>query len=245
MIIICFIVLAALLVTVILARISVYDRKMGRAVILVFSIYMVGFLFVTLLSREPSTGSTVVLKPFEGYRQSLQFNPGFIDFLRLMYHKEFGEAINTIQVTSVSRLEENILNILLFVPFGFLFPTMLKKMRKFFIIVPLGLALSLMVETVQFFTGLGIFDVDDLLNNTIGAWCGYILFFFCIKYFVRDRKVKAEEQKRQDPEYVAPPANDLWDDIVLPEHVGRKENARYCEFSDADSGKSYSEYTEF
>ncbi|MBP5654565.1 MAG: VanZ family protein [Clostridiales bacterium] len=225
--IICFIVIAALLATVILARMSVFNRKIRIAVILVFVVYMAGFLYVTLFSREPSTESTIVLTPFEGYRQSLQFNPGFIDFLKLVFHKEFSEALNTVRVTSVSRLEENLLNILLFVPFGFLVPTMGKKLRKLLIIVFLGMMSSLAVELVQFFTGLGIFDIDDLLNNTIGAFIGYILFFFCIKFVVRDRKAKAKQYIKDNPGAPRLQENDLWDDITLPEHVGRKVHEHY------------------
>ncbi|MBO4579188.1 MAG: VanZ family protein [Clostridiales bacterium] len=222
-VIICIIVLMALMVTVILARLSVLDKRFRWAVLAVFIVYLGGFLYVTLLSREPSSYSTIVLSPFAGYKQSLRFNPGFIDFLRLIYHKQFMESLNTIEVISVKRLEENLLNILLFVPFGFLLPTMAKFFRKFIVVVFFGFMASLAIETIQFFTSLGIFDIDDLLNNTIGAYIGYILFFFCIKYFVRDRKVKA----RQDPKENTIPQNDLWDDIVMPEHVGRKVHQRY------------------
>lgn len=225
--IISFIVIFALLITVILARMSVTNRKIRLVIAMVFMIYMAGFLYVTLFSREPSTESTMVLTPFEGYRQSLHFNPGFVEFLRLILHNRFGEAVDTIGVTSVARLEENLLNILLFVPMGFLLPTMVKWMRKLIIIVSFGLMASLALETVQFFTGLGIFDIDDLLNNTIGAFFGYILFFFCIKFFVRDKKAKNREYEKTLPKAPAISENDLWDDIPLPEHVGRKVHQRY------------------
>lgn len=222
-VIICILVLMALLVTVILARLSVLDKRVKWAILAIFIVYLGGFLYVTLLSREPSNYSTVVLSPFAGYKQSLRFNPGFIDFLRLIYHKQFMESINTIEVISVTRLEENLLNILLFVPLGFLLPTMTKFFRKFIVVTFFGFMASLAIETIQFFTSLGIFDIDDLLNNTLGAFVGYILFFFCIKYFVRERKVKA----RQDPRENTIPQNDLWDDIVMPEHIGRKVHQRY------------------
>ena len=45
------------------------------------------------------------------------------------------------------------------------------------IFVPFGL--SLCVEVFQFITKVGSFDVDDLLLNTIGGICGYILFVIC------------------------------------------------------------------
>ncbi|MBO4604740.1 MAG: VanZ family protein [Clostridiales bacterium] len=221
-IVIAMVVISALLVTVILARISVLDKRAIWAVLAIFVVYLGGFLYVTLLSREPAGRSTIVLSPLAGYKQSMRFNPGFLDFLKLIWHKRFAESINTIEITSVARFEEILLNILLFVPFGFLLPTMAKCFRKMIVTGLLGFAVSILIETVQFFTGLGIFDADDLLNNTIGALAGYILFFFCIKYFVRERKVKV----RQDN--AAPVReNDHWDDVVMPEHVGRKYHQRY------------------
>jgi glycopeptide antibiotics resistance protein len=35
------------------------------------------------------------------------------------------------------------------------------------------------VEVFQLITKVGSFDVDDLLLNTIGGICGYILFAIC------------------------------------------------------------------
>lgn len=220
-IIISMVVVSALLVTVILARISVLDKRAMWAVLAIFIVYLGGFLYVTLLSREPSGRSTIVLSPLSGYKQSMRFNPGFLDFLRLIWHKRFAESINTIEITSVTRFEEILLNILLFVPFGFLLPTMAKFFRKLIVTGLLGFLTSVAIETIQFFTGLGIFDIDDLLNNTIGALAGYILFFFCIKYFVRERKVKVKQQKNGSKQI-----NDHWDDIVMPEHVGKKVHQR-------------------
>jgi glycopeptide antibiotics resistance protein len=67
-------------------------------------------------------------------------------------------------------------NILIFTPFGFLLPTMNRKLRRFFCVTLLGLELSLIVECVQLFTKTGSFDVDDLLLNTIGAILGYGIY---------------------------------------------------------------------
>ena len=42
--------------------------------------------------------------------------------------------------------------------------------------VLLGFAVSLLIETIQYFTGRGWFDAEDLFNNTLGAANGSVLF---------------------------------------------------------------------
>ena len=49
----------------------------------------------------------------------------------------------------------------------------------FFTMLFFSMALSLGVETIQLFTRVGSFDVDDILLNTIGGVLGYILFVVC------------------------------------------------------------------
>ena len=60
-------------------------------------------------------------------------------------------------------------NVLIFVPFGFFLPMGSRQ----------SFGLSLCVEVFQLITKVGSFDVDDLLLNTIGGICGYILFVIC------------------------------------------------------------------
>ena len=69
-------------------------------------------------------------------------------------------------------------NIMIFVPYGF-FISMAGKSMGFFKILFFSMALSLGVETIQLFTRVGSFDVDDILLNTIGGVLGYILFVVC------------------------------------------------------------------
>lgn len=74
-------------------------------------------------------------------------------------------------------------NIAWFVPFGLLLPVLRQK-QGFFMTVFSGAALSLVIETVQFFIGTGVTDIDDLIFNTTGAVLGYLIFwlFFRKRY---------------------------------------------------------------
>jgi glycopeptide antibiotics resistance protein len=74
--------------------------------------------------------------------------------------------------------EYNLLgNFIGFVPFGILLPLFWPWFRHGIKTLLAGFMLSLGFETVQLLTGLGVWDVDDLLLNTAGTIAGYILFF--------------------------------------------------------------------
>ena len=85
-------------------------------------------------------------------------------------------------------------NVIIFVPFGFFMP-MASRYRSFFSTVFYSFGLSLCVETFQLLTKVGSVDVDDLLLNTIGGLCGYILFIICEA--VRRRNVNKKKAKNR------------------------------------------------
>ncbi len=70
--------------------------------------------------------------------------------------------------------EQYVLNILLFVPFGFFLPLLWKRYRSLNKIATAGFLFSCAIETAQLFAPR-ITDVDDLMMNTAGAVLGYLL----------------------------------------------------------------------
>ncbi len=77
-----------------------------------------------------------------------------------------------------------ILNILLFVPLGFLLPLGVKFFQKFWRTYLAGLALTALIEMTQLLLNRGIFEMDDILNNVLGTMVGYGIFAM-VRYFVR------------------------------------------------------------
>lgn len=107
--------------------------------------YLYLVIGITLLSRRESSSSIVNLKLFDTFGPS------------------FGERMFVYE------------NILLFVPFGILFYILAVPFRKMFVSLMAGFGISLLIETTQFFTHLGRFEVDDLLTNTCGMMLGYCI----------------------------------------------------------------------
>lgn len=77
---------------------------------------------------------------------------------------------------SVVEWQNIILNILMFVPLGFLLPCIFKKMRSFVKVTLTGLGMTLFIESMQFWGQQGIFELDDILDNTLGAMIGYGIY---------------------------------------------------------------------
>ena len=74
----------------------------------------------------------------------------------------------------------SLLNILLFVPFGYLLPLLLARFRNkaaaCWQILAAGLLASLVIESSQLIFRRGVFELDDLVKNTIGTGAGYLIF---------------------------------------------------------------------
>lgn len=67
-------------------------------------------------------------------------------------------------------------NILLFIPYGFLFCWNFPRARGILKGTLLGAVTSLGIETMQFVTGRGFFQLDDIVTNALGAFIGSVLF---------------------------------------------------------------------
>ena len=73
-------------------------------------------------------------------------------------------------------------NIIGFIPLGLLLPLLFRRLRSGAVTIFCVLIFSLAFETFQLFSMLGIFDVDDLLLNTLGGAIGYLLFLLIAKW---------------------------------------------------------------
>lgn len=73
-------------------------------------------------------------------------------------------------------------NIILFIPIGFLLPLLFNKMEFFIFPILAGLCISLFIEIMQLPQSRSS-DVDDLWLNTLGAFLGYLCYFFIHKAF--------------------------------------------------------------
>lgn len=86
-----------------------------------------------------------------------------------------------------------VLNILLFIPFGFMLSCYLYKYHRpqhlFLSILLSGLFVSVSVELLQYLTSRGFTEIDDVINNTLGTITGNCIYKGLLK------RIKVETDK--------------------------------------------------
>ncbi|MBO5319330.1 MAG: VanZ family protein [Ruminococcus sp.] len=87
----------------------------------------------------------------------------------------FWEFVNVIKGVERSFYIKQILgNLALLMPLGFMLPIMRKvTVKQVFVI---ALCFSCFIELVQYITGRGLMEFDDVFNNTVGAVLGYKVY---------------------------------------------------------------------
>lgn len=90
-------------------------------------------------------------------------------------------------------------NMLLFIPFGYLFTVVMEDRRvrpgmSFVDTFLAALLTILLVETCQLITKVGVFDIDDIILNTIGAVVGYMIYIL-VRHRINLRKAAKQRKK--------------------------------------------------
>ncbi len=144
--------------------------KMSKVALLsILFIYIVIVLGATIGDRMSTDSKSISMHLFSSYKDAWNnFSPG---------------AWRNI-----------ILNILMFVPLGILLPLIFKNCRKYWVTYLIGLFFTLIIEVIQLISGRGIFEIDDIFNNTLGCIIGYGIVMIFISCFV-DRN-KYENNKK-------------------------------------------------
>jgi len=117
--------------------------------------------FVLVLDRTPEPPNLVPLQ-------------GLVLMLQRAIAVDYG---NTWRIVTINILG----NILVFIPIGFLVSVLTPSRHKGWLAFAIGLAISLSIEIVQLSFAIRVFDVDDLILNSLGAWLGFLAFLFASK----------------------------------------------------------------
>lgn len=131
--------------------------------------YIAAVLIITLGSRRADIVTHIGYDPFIVYEWTIQSviagwkSGGIAEALKHLgwFKHQLGSAA---------------LNVLLFVPLGYLVPSITARIDCWWKVVAFGFLFSLLIETIQLVTRLGWFDASDLLHNTLGAWIGWIVY---------------------------------------------------------------------
>lgn len=138
--------------------------------------YLLGIMLITLGLREYGSETIVNLRLFESYRKM------FAPVVNGFHNSGLKGAIERFKWVDYASRSNVILNILLFLPLGYLLPFSKNKLDKWYFVLLIGVGVSAAIEVTQLLTHRGWFDVDDVFHNGLGALIGW----FCYKHWLRD-----------------------------------------------------------
>lgn len=92
----------------------------------------------------------------------------------------FGSSFNFLPFTDLDP-SQLILNIVVFLPLGILAPMILRRINTTMKMAITAFLLSMTIETIQFFFLSRAADIDDVITNTLGGICGYLIFLIGTK----------------------------------------------------------------
>lgn len=152
---------------------------MKQLLVFSFIFYLILVIYVTLLAWNYGAslgpvgpgGRNYNLIPLRSIYRIAVFSPTIIDPLKILVG-----------------------NIILFIPFGFLAPIVMKRLRKSLLRTTLlAMLLSTMIESSQFLFTYRVSNIDDVILNTLGAFIGAalikLIFFMKSKiYFFNIKK---------------------------------------------------------
>lgn len=136
---------------------------------------LIGYLFLytylTLSYRTPAQEPRMNLNLFWSYQEAFRIKKGVL----------------RIRQPSIAR--QILLNVLVMIPVGLLMPLVYHRFRHLFLLTLLtGFAISVLTETMQYFTCLGLCELDDILHNTLGCLVGIFLFWLNNRIMSRIQK---------------------------------------------------------
>ena len=123
---------------------------------ILLSLYIVVLLYFTVVGRYSHEEYEYKINFFTSYRWFFKYN---------------GEQV----------LRQLLINLVMIMPVGFLLPVVIKAKYKYLITMALSLLLTVFIETMQLITKCGSFEVDDIINNFIGAVLGMLVYALCSK----------------------------------------------------------------
>ena len=154
------IVILAVLLFAIILLIVLYRRKL-----ILCSQAVAGFLLLLYLITV--LGSTVFARMPGERRYQLE--------VFWSWKKIFHSVVQDGSVIQNQLFQENILNLLMLFPAGFLLPLVFAKRMKWYQGLLFGMVFSSGIELLQLFLCRGLFEFDDIIHNSFGCMIGTLV----------------------------------------------------------------------
>ena len=153
-------------------------RLRQRLLTLGLLLYFVVLAWLVFLSRASTEDYAVHVAPLEDLKNAFSTPHGFSGWFHTLFTEGFSSALSQISIVRPGDLAQFYLNIMVFVPVGYLLPYVFRWFRARVRIRPVAfcLLLSFLVENLQLITRHGVYDFDDIISNTLGGLIGQLLY---------------------------------------------------------------------
>ncbi len=151
------------------------------------ALFCIGTIVLLAVNRKKAVRSIVWLLFFEFVFLVLGMTFFFRHTgIKAMVYPPLWSYVSVWRDENMTVLYEIILNVVLFVPLGFLWGIQSSKWPRkwqWFSAMILGVYLSGIIELLQYIFKKGCVEVDDVIHNTLGCLIGYFLWRGCAKLF--------------------------------------------------------------
>ena len=152
-----------------------YFSELNKGMLVLFLLYILVVSYFTIFNREEGHSRAILLR--------------------------FDSVRDAIRGKSLEPLQHVLLNGLMFIPIGILFPLIYpSRLGKIVYVGTLGLMLSTIIEATQMFLMIGQCDVEDIAANTAGAVIGVLLYKVYALIFVRDADLDDDDEEAEEAE---------------------------------------------
>ena len=168
-------------------------------IFLIFIVYLAGFSYVVFFSRNASDEYLIHIALFEDLASSVHIDFGILGTLYYLITGNFSEISKHFSIIRFSGISQVYLNVMLFIPMGYLLPYMFKWFREKIRlrVLTASFLISLAIENIQLVTKRGFYDADDLFTNTLGGFLGGLLFTaFAFRVTYPDWKAELKKYRR-------------------------------------------------
>lgn len=107
--------------------------------------------------------------------------------------------IRIIPYVDINIILTNLLgNIVVFIPLGYLLPSLSMFFRNWLKIIIVSCILSMVIEVTQGYLQIGVLDVDDVILNVLGGLSGYIIFILLKHISIRRQSLAQNRRETND-----------------------------------------------
>ena len=144
----------------------------------VFLLYFLAFLFSVFVSRASGETYQVQVAPVQDLYNAVEADRGLVDILETIFKEGIVEGLSHVEIIRPQDIAQVYLNVMLFVPMGYLLPYVFGWFRARAVIRPAVACflISVATENMQLIFRRGLYDLDDILANTLGGFIGQMLF---------------------------------------------------------------------